>query len=68
MEPNLSRHHRKCKSNKGTNNPSNLVYVPLSHHRAFHTLFGNSEAQTIAQELTEKWIDPEWEIIARRRQ
>jgi hypothetical protein len=62
-------HHRRCRSNGGTDDtPKNNVSVVTDvQHEAFHTLFGNAEAERIAEILNETWIDPSWELIARRR-
>lgn len=48
-----SRHHRKCRSNGGTNDKENIVYVSQVAHRAFHTLFANKNAYGIAQILNQ---------------
>lgn len=62
-----SRHHRKCRSNGGTNDKENIVYVSQVAHRAFHTLFANKNAYGIAQILNKIWIDPEYELIVRKK-
>lgn len=42
MKPNLSRHHKRCRSNGGSDKKSNLSYVPQKRHSAYHYLFSNS--------------------------
>jgi len=62
-----TKHHRKCRSNGGDSQPSNIVYVPKRHHEAWHRLFQNLEAHAIAELINELWLDPSWELVARRR-
>jgi hypothetical protein len=61
------KHHRRCRSNGGSNAKSNLSFVKSNQHRAYHLLFQNFQAPRIAQLLNEVWIDPDWELVARRR-
>ena len=61
-----TRHHRRCRSNGGSNNESNISVVPKNKHEAFHLLFNNMEAPEIAATLNRIWIDPAWELYARR--
>jgi len=61
-------HHRKAKNNGGTGDPANLVEVPVDHHRAFHLLFDTKSVPEIARILNDTWIDPSWELIARKRE
>jgi hypothetical protein len=62
-----SRHHRKCRSNEGTNDKENIVYVSQVEHRAYHTLFANKDAYGIAQILNETWIDPDYKLMVVRK-
>lgn len=64
---NLSRHHKKCKSNGGDNSKQNLSSVSRKAHTHWHALFYNLEAEGIAKVINETWLDPEWELVARRR-
>lgn len=57
-------HHRIPKSRGGTDSPINTSWVRKSHHRAYHEIFGTSHPRQIAQYLTEKWIDPNFVMIA----
>ena len=61
------RHHRKCRSNGGTNEARNISIVEQSKHRAYHTLFQNMTPHEVARLLTEVWVDPDFEIIARKK-
>lgn len=62
-------HHRRSKHTGGSNNPSNLSTVPIRAHNEYNRLFrdGHCHPREMAQILTDKWIDPEWEMIARRK-
>lgn len=63
----LSRHHRKCKTNGGTNSSRNISVVPVVQHQAWHTLFQNYKAEKIAEIITETWCDPDYYFVAKRR-
>lgn len=58
------RHHRKPRSQGGTNHPRNLVWVKKEQHVAYHRLFGTSNPQEIARILSETWIDPSYILVA----
>lgn len=71
------RHHRLPRSRfpvdyKGskTKTPggrNNLTRVSTPFHTAYHRLFGNMTASEIASLLSDAWIDPDWQLIARKR-
>ena len=63
----LSRHHRKCKSNGGSNSSRNISIVPVVQHQAWHTLFQDFSPEKIAQIISEVWCDPDYVFIAKRR-
>lgn len=60
-------HHRKPVSRNGSDDDRNISIVPMKCHVAYHGIFSNLSPEAIAQVLTERWIDPDWEIIARRK-
>lgn len=62
-----NRHHRKCKSNGGTYAKRNISKVKMDEHQAFHKLFSNCDTYGIARILNEIWIDPDFELIVRRK-
>lgn len=64
----ITKHHKKPKSIGGTNAVQNISHVPEAQHEAWHLLFSNMTVPTIVAILNEKWIDPDYEITARRRQ
>lgn len=57
------KHHRKCRSNGGTNHQDNLSYVEEDQHRAWHRLFKNYPAHKIAEIINETWIDPQFKVV-----
>lgn len=59
----MSRHHRRPRSNGGSNHPNNISMVKLNQHRAYHTLFANYNPYVIAEILNDVWIDPEYVLI-----
>ena len=67
----LTQHHRLPRSRGGDGvTPSgrdNISIVKESEHRAYHHLFENGTPDEVAKILTDRWIDPDWEIIARPR-
>jgi len=63
----LTKHHRKCKSNGGSNDDSNISYIPRNKHQAFHTLFQNKEAYEIADILNKEYLDPDYYFIVKKR-
>lgn len=60
-------HHRKPQSRGGSDDESNISIVPVRAHVAFHGLFSNLSPEAIAQVLSERWIDPDYELIARKK-
>ena len=62
-------HHRKPVSIGppnccGKTDARNMSHVPVSKHRAWHTLFNNSSAPDIAAIITETWLDPDYYMVA----
>ena len=62
-----STHHRKPTSIGGTNKDSNLSELSVSKHRAWHTLFQNWTPVRIAQDINDRYLDPEWELVSVKR-
>lgn len=61
----FNQHHRKCRSNGGTDDESNVVLVPTHLHQAWHVLFKNWKAELIAKFINEVWCDPDVEFVVR---
>jgi len=60
-------HHRKCVSRGGTDSECNISIVPVKFHVAYHLIANNLSPEALAKVLTERWIDPEYEMIARKK-
>ncbi len=60
-------HHRKCVSRGGSNDESNISIVPAKLHECWHSLFQNLSPEAIAQVITQRWIDPDYELVARKK-
>lgn len=60
----LTKHHRKPTSIGGTSSDKNISHVPRNQHGAWHLLFSNHTAPTIASIITEKWLDPDYVMVA----
>jgi len=64
----LHKHHRKCRSNGGSNHKSNISVVKANKHDSWHHLFKNFDAQKIADVINEKWLDPEYYFLVAKRE
>jgi len=58
------KHHRKCRSLGGLNEPRNISEVPRNKHEAYHLLFSNLTAPQIADVLNMFWLDPDYFMVA----
>jgi len=67
-EENLSRHHRKCVSNGGTDCQENISYVPLTDHRAWHGFTKNLSPEEICRVINERYLDPAFMFVCVRRE
>jgi hypothetical protein len=63
----FNKHHRKPKSLGGTGEPRNIIWLPTKKHDAFHLLFANKTPQEIADEISTFYLDPDFELVARRK-
>ena len=63
----VSLHHRKPRSIGGTEEERNKIILLLKLHRYWHGLFGNWPAARIAQEITERYLDPDYIMVAVRK-
>lgn len=64
----LTRHHRKPRSIGGKSEPRNIVRIPGNKHAAWHTLFANWVPEKIARIISETYLDPDYELIAIRKE
>lgn len=62
-----SKHHRLMRGNGGGNEPKNISIVPHYKHVAFHVLFGNMTTEKIVEQLNNIWLDPDIQIIIKKR-
>ena len=60
----MSRHHKKMRSNGGKTSSRNVILIKDNLHRAFHTVFGNMTPPEMARLLTEVYIDPDYRMVA----
>ena len=58
------KHHRKPRSQGGSNKPHNISIVPRSKHMAWHLLFQNWTAEEIAAEINSLWLDSDYFMVA----
>jgi len=70
-----NRHHRLSRSRTGgkpfdgkINGVSNVAIVDYRQHQAFHTLFPDTYPPQIAMDLNTNWVDPNFVIVAIRKQ
>lgn len=68
FEHQLTLHHRKPTSIGGSRHGRhNHSKVTRIQHQAWHTLFSNHTAQTIAHIINEKWLDPDYTLVCVKR-
>lgn len=68
VEPNKrTAHHRKPTCAGGTRQKPNVSHVRYVDHVAFHRLFGPGLPEVIAATINAIWIDPEYELVVRKR-
>ena len=61
------RHHRRPRSKGGSNDERNISIVEQNQHRAYHCLFQNMLPEEVAKVLTKVWVDPDYIILAIRK-
>jgi hypothetical protein len=66
-QPKLTRHHRKQKVFGGKSNKRNISHVLQDKHRAWTLLFDSCTPDCIANLISAVYLDPDWEMIARKR-
>lgn len=63
----MTDHHRCPESRDGRDVPRNISRVPITKHRAWHTLFKNYTPQMIADIINKIWLDPDYEFVVVRK-
>ena len=61
-----SRHHRRPRFLGGTSDERNITILPTNKHRAWHLLFRDFSPERIAQEINERFLDPDFEMVVVR--
>ncbi len=51
IEERLEEHHRRPEGLGGTNKPSNISFVPIDQHKAYHVLYGSLNAYQTADKI-----------------
>jgi hypothetical protein len=62
-----SKHHRRPTSTGGDSSERNISELSTSKHRAWHTLFQNWSPERIAREINDRYLDPDYEMVAVRK-
>jgi hypothetical protein len=57
------KHHRRPRSLKGSDDPSNISFVPPELHKEWHIMFGNMNAIQICQVINNYSWKPEDKIL-----
>lgn len=47
----LEEHHRRHRSHGGTEKDSNVSWVPILKHKAYHVIYGNLNAYQVADKI-----------------
>lgn len=63
-----TKHHRRPRVLGGNGEKRNISIVPDHLHKAYHLLFGEGNPHRIAYLLNEYYIDPDYEVVIRRRE
>lgn len=63
----MTEHHRLPRSLGGKSVPENISIVESKKHQAWHILFRNLTVEAIVAIINKKWIDPQWELVLRKR-
>jgi len=59
-----NRHHRKSRARNGSNDPSNLIEVPVRLHQFYHAFFAEGTYPPDMARKLNDWIDPDWCMVA----
>lgn len=61
----ITRHHRRPKSQGLNNEPENISYIKLKHHKAWHLIFADMTPEEIAEEINKKYLDPAFRMVVK---
>lgn len=62
-----ARHHRRPSSCGGLDTPENISLVPKHLHQSWHALFANHSPEVICAIINERWLDPEYILIVKKK-
>jgi len=62
-----TRHHRKPRSEKLNNDPTNISVVPEKQHNAWHSLFYDFKPERIVSIINNVWLDPDYKFFVYRK-
>jgi hypothetical protein len=60
----LTKHHLKPTSLGGTDDPSNIAWIPNIKHRGWHAIVSNLSVPEIVDVLNRHYIDPDYMLVA----
>jgi len=52
----MTRHHRKARSNGGSDTNDNISFVEKKKHEAYHTLFDRKHPLVVLKETVRTWL------------
>jgi hypothetical protein len=61
-----NRHHRRPRSRGGSDDEINVSVVDIKQHASWHNLFSNLDPHTIADIISQRWLDPEFRFVCVR--
>ncbi len=67
MKRHTSWHHRRPRFLGGTSEARNMIELPQHLHQAWHDLFQAKTPEQIAATITNYYLDPDWELVARKK-
>lgn len=63
-----SVHHRRPRSQGGTDTQRNLSIIPAHKHQAWHLLFDNKSPYEIAAIINAIYLDPDYFFVCKRKE
>ena len=62
-----TKHHRKPRKLGGTDEKRNIALVNHKAHQSWHLLFNHMNPYQIAEVINERWLDPDYQFVVKRR-
>ncbi len=63
-----NKHHRRPRSRNGDDTDRNISIVDIKQHESWHNLFSNLDPYAIAMIISQRWLDPDFEFVVRRKE